>query len=224
MGMGPLNDPASWQPIGTRLMDGLGAVGSFLTHAVTYAPLVTATVATIAGGTAYYSIHVTRTIARRRAAIDFFLKTEADKSIVDIFQRFDESLQTVNNDIDAGRALAEITRTSHYKDVHTCLNIHELLAIGVANEVFDERVAYHYWSAALVGHKKKAEKLINFSREAPDDYSAYIGMLKLSNEWEKELVEWASKQPPVPRTAMVVQGPATPIALDPNTQPPTATP
>jgi hypothetical protein len=217
--MGSLNNPASWEPIGKGLIDGLGAAGSFLTNAAIYAPLVTATVATIAGGIAYYSIHVTRTIARRRAAIDFFLKTEADKSIVDIFQRFDESLQTVNNDIDAGRTLAEITRTSHYKDVHACLNIHELLAIGIANEVFDERVAYHYWSTALVGHKKKAEKLINFSREAPDDYSAYIGMLKLSEIWEKELVEWASRQPPVQRRAIVVQGPATPTALDPNTQP-----
>jgi hypothetical protein len=221
--MGPLNDPANWAPIGKLLIDGLGVVGRGLTKAAIYAPLVTATVATIAGGIAYYSIHVTRTIARKRAAIDFFLKTEADKSIVDIFQRFDESLQTVNNDIDAGGTLAEITRTPHYKDVHTCLNIHELLAIGVANEVFDERVAYHYWSAALVGHKKKAEKLINFSREAPDDYSAYIGMLKLSEAWEKELVDWASKQPSVPRRAIVVQGPATPTALDPNTQPPTTT-
>jgi hypothetical protein len=219
--MGPLNDPANWAPMGKLLIDGLGVVGSYLTKAAIYAPLVTATVATIAGGIAYYSIHVTRTIARKRAAIDFFLKTEADKSIVDIFQRFEESLQTVNNDIDAGRMLSEITRTSHYKDVHTCLNIHELLAIGVANEVFDERVAYHYWSAALVGHKKKAEKLINFSREAPDDYSAYIGMLKLSEVWETELVDWASKQPSVPRRAIVVQGPVTPTALDPSTQPPT---
>ena len=224
MGLGPLNDPASWQPIGAHLMDGLRAVGRFLSDAVAYGPLVTATIATIAGGIAYYSIHVTRTIARRRAAIDFFLKTEADKSIVDIFQRFDESLEKVNKEIDDGKSLAEITRTPHYKDIHTCLNIHELLAIGVANEVFDERVAYHYWSAALVGHKKKAEKLINFSREAPDDYSAYIGMLKLGEEWEKELVEWASKQSPVPRRPIVVQGPVTPSALDPNTQPPTTTP
>ena len=219
--MGPLNDPANWAPMGTLLIDGLGIVGTYLTRAAIYAPLVTATVATIAGGIAYYSIHVTRTIARKRAAIDFFLKTEADKSIVDIFQRFEESLQAVNNDIDAGRMLSEITRTPHYKDVHTCLNIHELLAIGVANEVFDERVAYHYWSAALVGHKKKAEKLINFSREAPDDYSAYIGMLKLSEVWETEFVDWASKQPSVPRRAIVVQGPATPTVLDPSTQPPT---
>jgi hypothetical protein len=219
MGMGPFNDWASWQQIGADLIGGFRAVGSFLSAAVAYAPLVTATVATIAGGIAFYSICVTRNIARKRAAIDFFLKTEADKSIVDIFQRFDESLEKVNKDIDAGKALTEITRTGHYKDVHTCLNIHELLAIGVANEVFDERVAYHYWSAALVGHKKKAERLINFSREAPDDYSAYIGMLELSKEWEKELADWASKQPPVPRRAIVIQGPATPTAVDPTTQP-----
>jgi hypothetical protein len=46
--------------------------------------------------------------------------------------------------------LKEITKTKEYKDIHACLNIHELLAIGLSNKVFDERVAYHYWSAAMM--------------------------------------------------------------------------
>jgi Domain of unknown function (DUF4760) len=188
-------------------------------HILPVAPLITATIATIAGIVAVVSIIVTKQLARRRAAIDFFLKTEADKSIVEIFQRFDESLETVNQDIDAGRKLKEIIKSKEYKDIHTCLNIHELLAIGVSNKVFDERVAYHYWSAALVSHRKKAEKLINFSREEPDDYSAYIGMIKLSEQWGKELAAWANKQRPVPQKPMMVPGPVTPTALDPKTQP-----
>lgn len=189
-------------------------------HLLPLAPLVTATIASIAGIVAVVSIVVTKQIARRRAAIDFFLKTEADKSIVDIFQRFDESLGVVNGHIDAGTKLAEITKTKEYKDIHTCLNIHELLAIGVSNGVFDKTVAYHYWSAALVSHKKKAEKLINFSRENPEDYSAYIGMIGLSQEWQKKLEKWASKQPPVPKKTIMVPGPVTPVSLDPKTQPP----
>jgi len=193
-------------------------------HILPVAPLITATVASIAGIVAVVSIIVTKQLARRRAAIDFFLKTEADKSIVEIFQRFDESLETVNQDIDEGKKLNEITKTKEYKDIHTCLNIHELLAIGVSNKVFDERVAYHYWSAALVSHKKKAEKFVNFSRVEPDDSSAYIGMIKLSEQWGKELAAWASKQCPVLQKPMMVPGPVTPTALDPKTQPAIATP
>jgi hypothetical protein len=57
-----------------------------------FAPLITPLVAVIAGTIALYSIHVTRSIARKRATIDFFLKTEADSSIVKLFQQFDPHL------------------------------------------------------------------------------------------------------------------------------------
>jgi hypothetical protein len=117
------------------------------------------------------------------------------------------------------KKLKEIAKTKEYKDIHACLNIHELLAIGVANKVFDEKVAYRYWSAALVSHTKKAERLINFSREEPDDYSAYIGMIKLSQRWGQKLAAWASKQRPLLQKPVMVPGPVTPTALDLKTQP-----
>ena len=37
-----------------------------------YAPLITSSIALVAGAIALYSVHVTRTIARKRATIDFF--------------------------------------------------------------------------------------------------------------------------------------------------------
>jgi hypothetical protein len=225
MGMGPFKDMAGWEPVGKHWMDVLRPIGGFLTDAVFYGPLITATIATVAGGIAYYSITVTRSIARKRAAIDFFLKTEADKSVVDIFQKFNVSIEKVDKDIDDGKTLREVTNTDHYKIIHTCLNIHELLAIGVANDVFDERVAYRYWSGALIAHCKKAEKLINFSRQEPDDYSAYIGILRLNGQWKKEFDEWISRLTPRPQSPIVVTGPAMTMTPDPPTPaPPGAAP
>jgi uncharacterized protein DUF4760 len=177
-------------------------------HILPVAPLITAVIATIAGAVAVISILVTKQLARRRATIDFFLKTEADKSIVEIFQRFDESLEAVYQFIDAGKSLKEIARTKEYKDIHACLNIHELLAIGISTKVFDKKVAYHYWSAALVSHRKQAERLISFSTEDPSDYSAYLGMITLSEEWEKDIAEWVRKQPAAQQAPRMVPGPA----------------
>jgi hypothetical protein len=62
-------------------------------HILPVARLITASIASIAGIVAVISIIVTKQLARRHAAIDFFLKTETDKSIVEVFQRFDESLE-----------------------------------------------------------------------------------------------------------------------------------
>jgi hypothetical protein len=51
-------------------------------HILPFGPLLTATVATVAGIVAVISILVTKSIARKRAAIDFFLKTDMDKGMV----------------------------------------------------------------------------------------------------------------------------------------------
>lgn len=177
-----------------------------------YAPLITPCVAIVVGGIAFYSIHVTRTIARRRATIDFFLKTEADSSIVKLFQAFDDHVEAVSKQINGGKALKEVVKSDEYKTVHACLNIHELIAVGIANKVFDEKVAYHYWSGALVGHCKDASKIIDFSRTDPDDLSAYISMPDLNKRWKKKLDGWSLRQRKQKPPAIVVAGPITPAA------------
>ena len=44
-----------------------------------FAPIATATIALIAAVVAFVAIKVQRSIARKRAALDFFLKTETDQ-------------------------------------------------------------------------------------------------------------------------------------------------
>ena len=189
-----------------------------------YAPLITPSVAVVVGAIALYSIYVTRSIARKRATIDFFLKTEADSSIVKLFQAFDDHVVAVRKLIDDGKTLLEIVKTDEYKTVHACLNIHELVAVGIDNKVFDLKVAYNYWSGALVAHCKDASQIIDFSRADPDDLSAYISMLELNKKWKKKLDGWALRQRRNKPPAIMVTGPITPAAPAGNPQTPVETP
>lgn len=221
MGLGPLNN---WgHPFWGALTTAANAVYDTAHHAafklVPYAPLITPCVATVAGVIALYSIHVTRSIARKRATIDFFLKTEADGSIVKLFQQFDGHLIVVKKHLDDGKPFTEILITEEYKTVHACLNMHELIAVGIANKVFDEKVAYNYWSGALVGHCKDAAKLIDASRADPDDMSAYIAMLELNAVWKKKLDRWTIRQParpPQQQPVVILRGPIVPHFGDPE--------
>jgi hypothetical protein len=52
------------------------------------APVLTAVVATVAATIAMAALLVQRDIAKRRAAIDFFLKTEMDNNIVEAYEKF----------------------------------------------------------------------------------------------------------------------------------------
>lgn len=189
-----------------------------------YAPLITPLVGIVAGCIAFYSIHVTRSIARKWATIDFFLKTEVDSSIVKLFQSFDDHVEAVGKEISGGKTLKEIVKSPEYKTVHACLNIHELIAVGIDNKVFNEKVAYNYWSRALVGHCKDAAEIINFSRSDPDDLSAYISMLDLNKRWKKKLDGWALRQRKKQPPAVVVPGPITPAAPTGHPQTPVHTP
>ena len=207
---------------GEAICSALVGAYAWLHHVATkllpFAPLITSSVAVTAGCIALYSIHVTRSIARKRATIDFFLKTEADASIVKLFQQFDDHLAVVKLQMEAGKKFSEISQIAEYKTVHACLNMHELIAVGIANKVFDKKVAYNYWSGALVSHCDDAAKLIDDSR-SEDDLSAYISMLALHKRWKKKLERWTKKQPANRRrqqAPLIVRGPVVPNFGDPE--------
>jgi hypothetical protein len=119
--------------------------------------------------------------------------------------------------MDGQTPFTEVICTEEYKTVHACLNMHELIAVGIANKVFDEKVAYNYWSGAVVSHCKDAAKLIEASRADVDDLSAYIAMLELNARWKKRLDRWTKKQPAWPhQQVMILRGPILPHFGDPE--------
>src|SRR4051812_29120126 len=119
----------------------------FLEELAKLAPLATASVAIAALWIAGTSILAQRETAQRRAALDFFLKTEMDDKITDLFH----GLQTAVRKVDGLPTLEGFELTSEYKTILKCLNIHELLAVGIRDKIFDEKICYNYWSDILEG-------------------------------------------------------------------------
>jgi hypothetical protein len=163
-------------------------------HILPFGPLVTAAVAIVAGIVAIASILVTKKIARRRAAIDFFLKTEMDQSLLTLYETCQTHIAKISSSITPNATLEELLAMEGYGAVRTYLNIHELIAVGIHNRVFDERVCYLFWSAILVNHCKEAEALISFSRKDPDEAAAYWQLRKLNKKWSKKIARWHWRQ------------------------------
>jgi hypothetical protein len=153
--------------------------------AVHFAPLAAAIIASIAGLIAYFALRAQKEIARKRAAIDFFLKADLDSSILAVNQKFFPSVRAVNDLIETGASFEEIEKTDEYKSVEAYLNIHELLAVAVRKSIFDERTCYDYWSGALMGHWQESQKLIDIIRARPYDKDAYIEVSRLYLKWSK---------------------------------------
>ena len=162
-------------------------------HLLPFAPLITPIVATAAGAIAIYSIHVTRSVARKRGAVDFFLETGMDKGMVDAYAAFQVALSAWEKHDASGKPVEFFLReengayTAYYKDITSYLNIYELVAVGIKNKVFDHEVCYNFWSDALVRHTDKTRKLIEHEVASEGGLAAYLELRKLSIEWKRRL-------------------------------------
>jgi hypothetical protein len=93
---------------------------------VPYAQISTAIMATAALVIATWSLLAQKAVARRRAAIDFFLKTEMDEKMLAAYNIYVASKAKIS-----GMEIKEFCRTEHYDHVRAYLNILELMSVGV---------------------------------------------------------------------------------------------
>src|SRR5256886_13819791 len=90
------------------------------------APIGTALIVLIAEIIALGAMWVQMHIARRRASIDFFLKTEMDKTVIDLYNKFKANAPFIAFVPEP----SALTRR-YYSDTGAFLNICELIAVGV---------------------------------------------------------------------------------------------
>jgi Domain of unknown function (DUF4760) len=145
-------------------------------------PIGTALIALIAAMIALGAIWAQMHVARRRASIDFFLKTEIDKTVIDLYNKFKANAQSIAFVPDP----LDLTR-SDYEDIRAFLNICELIAVGVNKGAFSKSVSEAYWGDVIPNAYQTAKQLINNIRNTPGEGSryTYVNLEKLAKRWAK---------------------------------------
>lgn len=160
-----------------------------------YAPFITALIAVGAVVTAIVAIRTQARIARRRAAIDFFLKTDLDEKMLEAHREFEAALKQLKTHIAGGGTVIDFAETNDaaYRQIWKYLNIHELIAVGIRRRVFDGTVCYNFWGDALVRHTSEAAAVIDHEMKvgAP---SAYLELRLLNAKWARRAEKWRAKQ------------------------------
>jgi hypothetical protein len=146
------------------------------------APIGTASIALVAALIALCAIWAQMVIARRRAAIDFFFKTEIDQTAVDLYKKFKAKASLITSIPDPSHA----TRSDYY-DIRTFLNICELIAVGIKRGAFSKSVSQAYWGDVIPDSYLTAKQLIDAIRNTPGEGSShtYIDLEKVATEWVK---------------------------------------
>jgi hypothetical protein len=151
-----------------------------------YAPIVTASVAVVAAIVAMGSIVVQRRLARKRAAIDFFLKTEMDDKMVEAYKKFHLAL----DDMKKQASLESFSQSEKYNDIRNYLDICELFAVGIHNKIFDHRICYHYWADTVCNACRDAKSVIEQIRLKPDGEKTYEQVTRLTALWSSKPRVW----------------------------------
>jgi len=160
---------------------------------------ITAGVAVCAAIIAVTGIAVQYVVAKKRAAIDIFLKTETDKHLLESWDGFWAGLdhmKTMTVD-DFCRSKDSIVR-NHYFAVRKYLNLHELIAVGIKNGMFDGRTCHNFWSGVLLRCVREARPVIEHVRNRPGQEATYLELLNLYDDWlkiEKAIIKRSNAQP-----------------------------
>jgi hypothetical protein len=96
-----------------------------------YAPILTATIAIVAAGVAWRSIRVQRSIARKRAAVDVFIKTEMDQSMIDAYEAFRQGRTSLSNVSD--EQMGEFSKSPQYRAIRAYLDRVPLRGVAAAS-------------------------------------------------------------------------------------------
>jgi hypothetical protein len=177
---------------GTNIYDVVGAsmlarTLKMLDWVAAHASIATALIAAVALLVAWRSLLSQRDTARKRAALDFFLKTEMDTGMVKAFADFDDSIELLKKH--ENMPLKEFSEKykAQYLNITHCLSIHELVAVGVYTSVLDKKVCYEYWADELRHARRDAQRVIEYVRTEDGGGTPYTftELVKLADEWDE---------------------------------------
>jgi hypothetical protein len=155
---------------------------SFWEHLGRIAPIITAAIAFGAATLALVSLRTQVDIARKRAAIDVFLKTEMDQGMLAAYREYEAGLKLSKGyqDIDQ----FEKDHPDLYMAVRTYLDANELICIGINHKAFDQRVCYGFWYNILNKARTDGAEIINHARKPADGGHTYDHTLDVHARWQ----------------------------------------
>jgi hypothetical protein len=146
---------------------------------------VTALIAGTAGYFAFQSIRSQRSIARRRAAFDLFLKTETDEKMVTAYDHFHDGIGAMKSasGVETFCSAPDEQTRKHYLAIRKYLNVHELVAVGIREGVLDPDVCYSYWADTLTNNYADAKPVLDFLARRDRNKYTYSDLHELYAKW-----------------------------------------
>lgn len=105
-----------------------------------------------------------------------------DKSMIDAFDAYRKGRDALKK-VTSQPEFETFVTTSDYRAIREYLNIHELIAAGIHNGVFDKKVCRSYWCAILTNACIDVKSVIDHARSLKGGRLTYCELERLNKEW-----------------------------------------
>jgi hypothetical protein len=138
-------------------------------------------------GIAIWGIWSQRSIARKRAAIDVFIKTEMDEKMTEAYDKFHAGLDKMRNAKSVEEFCTAEALRPDYLAIRKYLNVHELVSVGIRKKVLDETVCNAYWADALTNGYRDAKPVLDYVRNRPRNKYTYSDLEQMNSKWLQQM-------------------------------------
>lgn len=135
---------------------------------------------------AYYAIVTQRDIARKRATFDLFIRTETDNSALDLWNRFVKSVEKYESVSVEEKHSFKLLFPDEYTNIRGYLNILELMASGLNQEVLDNKMCRNFFEEIVLFYYDKLSEFIVLVQGEPYSSKKYCEFVKVAERWKKE--------------------------------------
>lgn len=145
-------------------------------------PALSPAVVAVSVSIAYFSLLTQRDLARKRAAIDFFLKTEIDQHSLLLWDAFRSALQALAD----ASSYEEFQNQNHKENgqIERYLNIFELVACGVKGKILDEGICKSYWRTIILDTYDKTDKMLRYIQSKANAEENFQQFKWLAQRWQ----------------------------------------
>ncbi|MBI1869011.1 MAG: DUF4760 domain-containing protein [Methylocystis sp.] len=155
-----------------QILDGLKSYGPGLS------PIVIAISALVA----YGAIRTQRDLARKRATLDFFIRTETDSVMLELWNNFAAGVTAFENAAD--KENFKSASPKEYESIRAYLNILELMACGICEKILDEQMCRNFFVNIVIEYFNKLENFIIILQKEHYCSITYCEFVKLARKWK----------------------------------------
>jgi hypothetical protein len=150
----------------------------------TYGPTFSPIIITVSTIIAICALIIQRNLARKRATLDLFLKTETDVKTLELWDNYASGVLAFEAATDKDNF--KLSSRSNYDNIRSYLHIFELIACGMDEKILDKKMCKRCFVNVFLENLVTLIDFIAIVQKEPHGQKTYCEYLSIAKKWHAD--------------------------------------